>query len=203
MRARVGEYVRNNLVAFVALFVALGGTATAATVIITSADQVGTGTIASRAILDRSVTAVDVARAEAWRSVGAAGQPAWNTYDCGSGKICEFKNGGGLAPTQFSKDVAGNVHLRLNMCWSTRYNYQAPGSGPCSGYNFQMQNQTSAFRLPAGYRPASNLEFASNEVHYGRVVIGSGGSVLMGGECSFQSCVPSAFQLEIVFRADQ
>src|SRR4051794_13156189 len=45
MRARVFAHLRQNVVAYLALFVALGGTATAATYVVSSNAQIGPGTV--------------------------------------------------------------------------------------------------------------------------------------------------------------
>lgn len=70
---------------------------------------------------------------EAWRNVGASGQPAflnaWAAY------------GQGNALPSFRKDPTGKVELRGLLSSGT--------------------NGTNAFVLPAGYRPAATLHFAS------------------------------------------
>jgi hypothetical protein len=75
-----------------------------------------------------------IAAPEAWRVVGAAGQPpfenGWSTFGLGIGN----------SPVSFLRDRQGFVHLRGEV---------AGGTLPC------------VFRLPAGYRPASNEGFST------------------------------------------
>ena len=191
------KHAQANVIAYLALFFAMGGTATAATaVIITSQDQVGTATISSRAIADGSVAPIDLVKPEAWRVVGASGQPAFNTYSCGTGNTCEWKSALG-GTTEFSEDAYGIVHLRISMCWSARFTFQPPGAGSCTTDGSGSGH--AAFRLPAGYRPAFNLNFngldATNST--AGLAVGSGGSVTLYN-FSFSASDP----LEITFRAD-
>lgn len=65
---------------------------------------------------------------EAWRAVGAAGQPAFQNG---------WVNTTGEAPASFFKDPFGIVHLRGRI---------QGGTSP-----------SIAFTLPAGYRPGNNL----------------------------------------------
>jgi hypothetical protein len=87
---------------------------------------------------------------EAWREVGAAGQPAFQgTW---------VNVGGGSRTAKFYKDPFGQVHL--------------------SGQVKSGTLTTVIFALPAGYRPLTQLEFAvwSNNA-YGTALVGADGSV--------------------------
>ena len=203
MLGRFGKHLRGNAVAYVALFFAMSGVAQAA-FIITSGSQVATGVIGTRAIQDGSIRQPDLAVAEPWHVVGASGQPTWTTTSC-SPFICEFKNLPG-GPTEFYKDPYGVVHLRMNVCYSSRLVGTPVGSGAC---NFEKQGlsiqvQRKIFTLPSGYRPANNVHFSprddtglglSNDL-----LIGSGGSVLIQGcvDCWYRATISSQ---EFSFRA--
>ena len=149
--AVVGGHIRGNLIAYVALFFALGGTAAAAT-IVTSESQIATGAVASRAILDHSVQTVDLGAAEAWHVVGAAGQPVWTlTPGCVTGYACEFKYLSG-GSTEFYKDPYGQVHIRVNACYGARFPGTPVGSGTCFGA-FTLSNTVGRKFSPC--RPAT------------------------------------------------
>jgi hypothetical protein len=79
---------------------------------------------------------VDVGPSEAWREVGAAEQPAFGP---------DWANFGAPHETAaFYKDLAGRVHLKGQIKHNT-------GIGV-----------VAAFTLPAGYRPAATVRFATN-----------------------------------------
>ena len=119
----------------------------------------------------RGTTAVTVLKRaplpkpEAWHTVGAAGEPGFVKYSCGSAKTCEWRPAPSdwlSAPPAFYKDPFGVVHLRGAGCWSNRLTVQDPGRGEC--FNDDQGNSTKAdplivFRLPTGYRPEFGLVF--------------------------------------------
>jgi hypothetical protein len=126
-----------GLIAFAALFVALGGGAYAAAKI--GSAQIKNNSIRSKDIRNRTIrgkdvhnetiTARQIRDPEAYHAVGASGEPP-------------FKNGAnnfglGYATTAFFKDNEGIVHLRGTM---------------------KAVDNRVAFTLPPGYRPAQILD---------------------------------------------
>jgi hypothetical protein len=164
------------VVACIALFIAVGGTALAS-VIITTNSEVAKNTISGHAppsgdhanIIKDSITGADIkestlgpvpalAAPEALHQVGASGQPpfqnGWKNYGFSS------------APAAFYKDREGVVHLQGTITGATT-------------------TPSSVFSLPPGYRPAVTQEFAALTVDSGptRVInqleVQSGGDVVL------------------------
>ncbi len=155
MSKRVRAHIHDNLYGFVAIFIALGGTAWAANGPLAGTNTVGTADIINKEVkrqdlaLDAinssrvapdSLTGPDIQEAtlgpvpaiqapEAWHEVGTPGEPlfqnGWNN------------SGGSLETVAFYKDREGVVHLK----------------GGATGSNTMF-----IFQLPAGYRPASGKE---------------------------------------------
>jgi len=203
IRRRFGSHVRSNVVGYLALFFALGGTAGATTVMITSQAQMGTNTVNSRVIADHSVGTIDLAAPEAWHVVGAAGQPSWTIVGCGEAYSCEFKNMANGA-TQFYKDPYGVVHVRINACYSQRFTVSPAGTGTCFNAFDLSNGSRKLFTLPTGYRPSNNLMFEANEYagkgNANELLIGSGGSVII---VSCNDCIYKAriYNTEFSFRS--
>jgi hypothetical protein len=89
-------------------------------------------------------------KGEAWREVGATGQPAFQN---------SWVNAAGGETAAFYKDALGIVHLKGFI-----------GSGTINAV---------AFTLPEGYRPAANLQFAApSNSAFGYFDVQSDGDVL-------------------------
>lgn len=138
--------------------------------------------------------------AEAWHVVTFTSTPARNVYGCGSGVSCEWAHG----LVEFYKDQIGLVHLRIGdlACWSARYVFQDPGSGSCSADS--SGNGSPVFRLPAGYRPATDLVFPSADSidPDAELEIGSGGSVSFGPTSYGTIGGDGSKAYEVTFRPD-
>lgn len=163
MSTRIREHVRSNVVGYVALFFALGGGAAWATHP-NGTNTISTGDIQNNQVFSADVrddnlaggglTGIDINEATlklaagAWREVGAAGQPSFN-----STPTCEWKNfGGGQSTAAFIRDRFGFVHLK-----GLVHADDVGGPGNC----FVGGNDPRIFTLPAGYRPAKQSVFAT------------------------------------------
>jgi hypothetical protein len=134
MRKRIGfQLTFANVISMAALFVALGGTATAVTYVVSSNSQIGPGTISGHNppsgkhsnIIAGSINGKDI-EAPKLHLLNAPGEPSFQHGCANVGSV-------GL-PVGFFKDDQGVVHLQ--------------GIYSCPSSN------TVAFQLPPGYRPA-------------------------------------------------
>jgi hypothetical protein len=194
-----------NVVSLIALFVALGGTATAA-LIITSNSQVAPNTIsghggsaANKNIIAGSVNATDLANQavtaakirapEAWHQVGPGSStqdlctdPSHTAVFCSelieTGYGAWHNYGGPFATAGFYKDQLGIVHLK--------------GLVVSPVILFTPNPQTSRiFRLPPTYAPSNQRVFptvgrnaAGQEVAQGRVDVQPDGLVVFEEDCT-------------------
>jgi hypothetical protein len=207
LRSRIPRPSPAMVVALIALFVALGGTALAATYVVSSNSQIGPGTVSGHAgtatnknIISGSVNATDLANQavtaatlkapEAWHEVaaGTTGSNACSNVNT-TGVFCSsftgdlgyvpWKNfGGGNATAAFYKDQLGIIHLK---------GLVVP---PTDDLTRDTPERRSIFRLPTGYRPQSTRVFPSvgqasygQEVAQGRVDVQSDGLVVLEKDC--------------------
>jgi hypothetical protein len=202
------------VVALIALFVSLGGTAAAA-VIITSNSQVASGTISGHKppsgkhaniisgsvnatdLANQAVTAAKIKAPEAWRNVGPGSttqdlcaDPSKTAVFCNNGSVFPstpwHNYGGGFATAGFYKDQLGIVHLKGLV------------AGPLTDATTPVVKPL--FRLPTAYRPAHPRVFPivgrnndGQEVAQGRVDVRPDGLVVLEGDCApgFVDCSAS------------
>ncbi len=153
----VSKHVGGNIVAYLALVVAMSGTAYAAATI--GSGDVIDNSLRSVDLKDGNVKQVDLKPAQPWREVGAVGQPAFQGTTVISGFPATWVNetfGGVHETAGFYRDPYGRVHLKGTVCLSV------DGSG---GGCFQQGGQTpgdlTIFTLPSGYRPAHKVVFSA------------------------------------------
>lgn len=112
------------------------------------AADIGAGEVGSSEIADGGVAQADLSAAEAFRTIGAAGQP---TFVGGDG--CSWSNylltGARLNPAAFFKDLSGVVHLSGVVQASDN---AGTGDGICDG----EAAERTIFVLPAGYVPEND-----------------------------------------------
>ena len=204
MRQRIRSHLTfANVVSLAALFVALGGTATAVTYVVSSNSQVGPGTISGHKppagdhanVIGGSVNAADLANqsvtqakikpAESWHELGATGEPTLNSA---GGALCSWSNfDSNHDSAAFYRDPFGVVHLK----GVVKVTMAIGDNGDCwydNGVNdqaFQIANRR-IFTLPPGYRPAKRLtDIALTNGKVGRVdVDGPGLSGQLAGAVS-------------------
>ena len=202
-----------TVVAYLALFVALGGTALAATYVVSSNSQVAPNTISGHAgsaanknIIPGSVTATDLAShavtatkigpPEAWHAVAAGSKPGNACSDATKTAVfcteltIDFTNwtpwknfGGGNSTAAFYKDQLGIVHLKGVVVPPNLATNNNPSSSPL---------RREIFRLPAAYRPQSTRAFPSvsrsvedgQDVAQARVDVQSDGQVVLEQDCA-------------------
>lgn len=150
-----------TVVAYLALFVALGGGAYAVTTapknsVVSRSIQAGevrtadidAGAVTGSKLRAGAVGQAKLAKAEPWHEVGAPGQPqflpdggyVWKNYDA-------VHNSAG-----FYRDPYGRVHLKGLVC--------EHGVGTCSSGGSAVL--IPIFQLPAGFHPAREIEFATS-----------------------------------------
>lgn len=159
--------------ATLAVFIALGGTAMAASYLVSSNSQVGPNVIAGHAapagthsnLIPGSVAPRDLKVGTSMRTVTLPGCPSTSTPEWG-GKI------------QYGRDAFGFVHVDANVDW-------------CGGY---QSSYPTVYTLPVGFRPQHSETFAPGE-SVSPMTIGSTGAVTAGqvGELSGATyrCYPS------------
>jgi hypothetical protein len=186
LRTGLRDHVKSNIVGYVALFVAMGGTAAAVTPIITSSDQIAPNVINSGHLQAGAVTAGKIGPAavsganlkpssvpssaltlDATHAVATSGTFAFTQTSCNSGSVvCEWHSDNeepvyvSDVPFSVFVDPAGVVHLSGAVCFAARLTAQAPGSGQCAS-NDNDESGFPVMRLPAGYRPAHNQYFVN------------------------------------------
>jgi hypothetical protein len=197
-----------NVMATLAVFIAIGGTATAA-VVVSSNSQVAKDTISGHKpptgkhsniiggsvnatdLATQAVTAGKIAAPEAWHAVAAGSNPGNACSDAtktavfctdltnGGTVWTPWKNfGGGNATAAFYKDQLGIVHLKGLVV--------PPDQGVTPSSPFRRE----IFRLPGAYGPQSTRVFPSvgqasygQEVAQGRVDVQSDGQVVIEQDC--------------------
>jgi hypothetical protein len=171
-----------NVASMVALVVALsGGTAYAASFVVSSNTQVAPNTIAGHRpppgatanLMPQSVAASELAPAGPWLPVGAANRQVRSCADgiplqfCAAyGEYQWVNTGGPFAPAAVMKDITGRVLLR---------GLVTPGGAV-------LASPAPLLLLPAGYRPAHELVFSAvwndrNGSYLARVDVTSDGRV--------------------------
>jgi hypothetical protein len=198
-----------TVVAYLALFVALGGTALAATYVVSSNSQIGPGTVSGHAgtatnkniisgsvnatdLANQAVTAAKIKAPEAWHAVAAgtvdgdcSANPSIVATFCRepttNGLEVWQNYGGGYATAAFYKDQLGIVHLKGLVA-------------PPNELATQNARRATIFRLPTGYRPQSARVFPSvgrnhdgQEVAQARVDVQSDGQVVLEEDCETSS----------------
>jgi hypothetical protein len=163
-----------NVMATVAIFLALGGAAFAVTKAaknsVTSASikngavkgkdvkdnslvgaDLAANAVESTKIADGSVGAADLTATEPYHVVGTPGEPQF--FDGGEGD-CVWENGyytaSGTGPASFAKDVLGQVHLHGILTATSG----TGGDGACDPQDTGEAEDGVVFVLPGGYRPA-------------------------------------------------
>ena len=163
----IWTYIRHHHLAFLALFIALGGTAWA----------LQENSVKSKHIVNGQVKGVDVDEstldlgAEPWHEVGSgAPEP-----DFTSANGCEWFNyHNGWNPASFIRDAAGIVHLRGRV-WAAAENQ----SVDCQFTTFA---EKVIFHLPAGFRPdlSETMPVMSND-KFGKLYVLNDGQVRLEG----------------------
>jgi hypothetical protein len=134
-----------NVMATIAVFIALGGTSLAASYLVNSNSQVGPNVIAGHAapsgkhanLIPGSVSARDL---KVGTTIRTATLPA--------GSQCPASSTEKWAGTiQYGRDVSGFVHLAGHFHW-------------CGGFE---STYPTVYTLPLGYRPQQSMEFAPAE----------------------------------------
>lgn len=172
MHRKLGRHARRNVVAYIALFVAMGGTSYAA------------ATVGSAQVVDNSLQSVDLKDNAAVRSQdvlndnlsggglraqdlapGAVGSSdlqngavtknklrasePWRSATLQNSSGGQWMNRPGYSPVSFHKDPQGVVHLRGVAC-------RLPDGVPfCASGTIGFEH---LFDLPAGYRPARPIK---------------------------------------------
>ena len=207
------SHLRRNVVGYIALFVALGGTAMAS-VIITSNGQVAkdtisghkpptgkhsniiTGSVNGTDLANQAVTAAKIGPPEAWHAVAPGSNPGSACSDATKTAVfcTDLTNGGtvwtpwtnfggGNSTAAFYKDQLGIVHLKGVVV--------PPNQGVTPSSPFKRE----IFRLPAAYRPQSTRIFPSvghsvedsQDVAQARVDVQSDGQVVLEEDCATPS----------------
>jgi hypothetical protein len=128
-------------------------------------DTLSNGGLRSADIANGQVAQADLQSAEGWHEVGALGEPPflgatvpipgtwmWTNYDTGHNSAA------------FYRDPYGRVHLK--------------GLVRVGGLDGNAEMLDDIFQLPAGYRPAKEIEFAtSSEGAFARVDVTPAGAV--------------------------
>jgi hypothetical protein len=203
------------IVACIALFVALGGTATAVTYVVSSNSQVGPGTISGHKpptgkhaniiagsvngtdIANQGVTPAKLSAPEAWHQVGAGSSTqnlcsnasktaVFCSYVTSQTSAAPWQNyGAPFATAGFYKDQLGIVHLK----------------GLVSNGSFQGPNPQTIpiFRLPPAYAPTNERVFPSvgrnadgQELSQSRIDVQPNGLVIFLQDCQAVSVDCSA-----------
>jgi hypothetical protein len=138
----------SNVVAYLALFVALSGSAYAAATI--GSAEIIDGSVQSIDIKNKNVKPADLRPAEPWHEVGTTGEPAFASEDPW-GNTTYFTWGNAFPNAHetagFYRDPYGAVHVKGTVC---------PGGSPC-GFVIDPDEgiaEMPIFTLPNGYRPA-------------------------------------------------
>ena len=175
MLERIGRHFRANVVGYLALFVALTGTAVAGGVLnktkvnkIISNRALGLTVANANALGGSPASAFVRGPSETLRQVGTAGNPGFG--GCAAGHNWQDP-GGVLQNAAFYRDPLGAVHLT--------------GFVECA----TSATQTTFFILPAGYTPGAYILFPATDTngtnmnisvdHAGSVIVGNNG--LTGG----------------------
>ena len=145
----VGRHFAGNAVAYLALVVAMSGTAYAAATI-GSADIIN-GSVRSQDVQDRGIKPLDLSPAPPWRDVGAVGQVPFNQVP-GRAWTNETLEGT-REVTAFYRDPYGVVHLKGTVC------VRISVEGPCGQARIGA-GESTIFTLPPGFRPAAEQMFA-------------------------------------------
>jgi hypothetical protein len=203
-----------NIISTLALFLVLGGgTALAATYVVSSNSQVAPNTISGHGgsaankniisgsvnvtdLANQAVTAAKIKAPEAWHAVAAGSNPGNACTDATKTTVfcTELTNdgtvwtpwtnfGGGNATAAFYKDQLGIVHLK---------GLVVP---PNQGVTTSSPYRREIFRLPAAYRPQSTRVFPSvsrsvedsQDVAQARVDVQSDGQVVLEQDCETPS----------------
>jgi hypothetical protein len=162
----------SNVMSTLAVVILLGsGTAYASHLVVRSSDIVN-GQVKKADIANRAVTEAKLAPPEAWRRVGAPGQPGFPT----NGSLCTgpdqecWMNAATHNTAAFFKDPFGVVHLRGVVRCSAE-----PGTCQPGGFAEVI------FTLPNGYRPpARELQSTLSDGAAFRVDIDAAGAVRLG-----------------------
>ena len=142
MLREVGRYVRQHHLALIALFVALGGSAYAASKV--GPNDIAKNAVRSKHIKNGQVTKRDLKADEPFRRVGRPGQPPFGNGGQGD---CRWSNNPDFpTPVAFYKDKGERVHL-VGLPASSN---GPGGDGSCSNGEFDDQ---LVFTLPSSYRP--------------------------------------------------
>jgi hypothetical protein len=202
------ELTYSNVMATLALFIALGGGAYAAINLpknSVSSKTIRNGQVRSPDIRNRGVGKVDLKRAEPYHRVGANGQVQFSN---GSEGDCLWLNapvGPNILPSEpvsFFKDPYGVVHLV-----GGTISVDGPGGdGACSPQGAEGVEDRIVFRLPPGYRPPSLEAFfptaSGNPTALVTVVgiqpldLGAAGVVPSGSVLNFGGDNPGGFKLD-------
>jgi hypothetical protein len=150
------------VVALIALFVALGGTAAA----LQGSNTVQSDDLGPGAQVKAADIAANAVAAPPWRQVGGAGQPAFHqTTDC------KWRNYDQVHSTAaFVRDATGFVHLKGTVLAEDR-----TSASSCGVTTTAPTNQL-IFVLPPGYRPSSREAMAvltANDLTSGPATVGT------------------------------
>ena len=184
MAKGIEQHFRGNVVAYLALFVALGGSAYAVTALDRNSvkskhivnGQVKRADIAANAVnaskLAANAVNADKLASDTWHEVAtASGLGTFFGFVNAAGTPdCYWQNVGGEHQTAaFFRDVEGIVHLKglVQMV-------DEPNAQPCG------DAEVDIFQLPEGYRPEAKAHFATvTDAKPGRVAVFPDGTVLI------------------------